>query len=623
MDPSVNVYQDCKSQIYATKRDNLGYEDRFYQYKDKIFMLLLGDVYNIPELINECEDKEYISKESSILDICSKLYFRYGSSFIKRLNGQFSLVLRDEKEDILIVAVDRFGLSRPVYYNVEKNFTYSSHLKTLLNQKTISSTIDMIGLSLFLKYAYIPSPKTIIKGISKLGPGEMIICRSDELSIIRYIDFKCIQRQMDEDEAKYEYLQLLSQSISRRLCKDNISPVPIFLSGGLDSSANVAIVSQLTQSPIETYGIGFEDPEMDERPHARLLAEHFRVPFYEYVFTGKEIEDLPHMIWHLEEPFMENGLFLTYAGFKSIKPNAKGVITGNCTDQLFGTGGFSGGLPIALRYIIEKNHLSYLVEILQTLSHTPLFYHDTIFFKIKVMLDRLVDFNNWFFWGFDDDQIKQLCKFPINDKDIKIYSNDISMLPCTLSAHYQHSLIHQDLEHYACQNVIVKTHRMAEMFGITAHDPYLDYDLVDFILKLELRLKRNGTLKDYLHGKTKTKYLHRLAMQKLLPKKILSKRKQGGSIVMSLLLSERIRRERIFEYIRKSRILKEYLRMGYIEKLLSRYSKDLDKKIYWQNYYDSSSNQILYLLTFALWNDIIIENRYKESIPDTLADMLP
>jgi len=579
---------------------------------NNISALFYGEIFNYDELINMIEWNQSNKKELSFSTLCCFLYQKYGIYFAKYINGMFSLVLRDEKEDILLLLVDRFGLSKPIYYRLSGDVCFSSHLKRLLRDSNLKKEIDEASLALFLKYSYIPSPRTIIKGIKKLNPGEMIICHKDIYKKERYIDFQTKPTKMSEEEAVHEYTALLTESISSKLETYNNQRVGIFLSGGLDSSANVALAAKLHKCKFETFGIGFNDPKVDERPYARIVARYFGVPFNEYLFDGSEIEDLPKLVWHLEEPFLENGLFLTYAGFKSAQSKADVVISGNCADQLFGTGGFAGGKPIALRYLLEKLHIQSLFSRAKKFTQAPLFYKDNALFKLKVLLDRGLSFNDWFFWGFDDHELKKICKFDIQSSTLDVFPNDLADVPLNLADYYRYSVVHQDIEHYACQNVLVKSNRIAEMFGIYTRDPFLDYKVIDFLLSLELLLKRKGGLFDYFIDNTKSKYLHRLAMENMLPPEILNKPKQGGSINMTLLLDDSNRRKMIFNHILTSNILKEYIAMGYIRKLLDEYEALNNKRIYWQNHCDSIASKILNLLSFSVWHSIIMENTIED-----------
>lgn len=613
---------DSRLKLHIDFKDSQRQRDYQLAGLNGISALFYGELYNFDELIDKLNWNDGENRDLSFSQLCCLLYQKYGLDFAKHINGMFSLVLRDRKENVFLLIVDRFGSARPIYYNISSKLYFSTHLKHLLSSDEISADIDKNSLALFLKYSYIPSPMTIVKGIKKLKPGEMIICKRDTCKIARYIDFETKPKKVSEKEAVYQYTKLISESISNKLETYDGQNVGIFLSGGLDSSANVALAAKLNKCKFETFGIGFEDSSVDERPFANIVAKHFGIPFSDYVFDGSEIEDLPRMIWHLEEPFLENGLFLTYAGFKSVQNRADVIISGNCADQLFGTGGFAGGKPIALRYLLEKLHLLYLFEQAKKITRTPLFYKDNVLFKLKVLLDRGTNFNDWFFWGFDDHELKQLCKFDIPSTIFNVFPSNLATTSQSFADYYQQSLVHQDIEHYACQNVLVKSNRLAEMFGIYARDPYLDYKVVDFILSLELQLQRKGGLLGYFQNRTESKYLHRLAMRKMLPQSILDKPKQGGCVSMALLLSNPKKRRLIFNYILGSDILKEYLSIQYIKKLLAEYEVLTKKSIYWENHRDSKANKILYLLTFSLWHHIFLKNREKHTWDIKLSEML-
>ena len=589
---------------------------------DNISALFFGELFNFKELIEKINwgisDKETLSFSK----LCCLLYKKFGVHFAKHINGMFSVVLRDKKEKLLLLIVDRFGSARPIYYNISAKLFFSSHLKKLLLNCEVDENIDKNALALFLKYSYIPSPNTIIENVRKLNPGEMLIFKGENFRLERYLDFEVKREKISVAEAVYQYNKLLSNSISLRLEKQKNQNIGVFLSGGLDSSANVALAAELGIGSFETYGVGFDNPKIDERPYAKIVADHFDVPFNDYVFNGTEIEDLPQMLWQLEQPFLENGLLLTYAGFKSINQKADIIISGNCTDQLFGTGGFADGKPIALRLSLETLNIMSIANQVRKLTKGSIFNKDNDLFKFNVLMRRCTNFNDWFFWGFDYNELCKLCNFDISLEKLDIFPNNLIDLPKNLDAYYQHSIIHQDIEHYACQNVLVKSYRIADMFDIYGRDPYLDYNVVDFLLSLDLKLKRSGGLFDYFKNSTKSKYIHRLAMKNILPDSILNKPKQGGFVNMSLCLDDPQKRNMIFNHILHSDILKEYLNIKYIKKMLQQYEMLISKKINWVAHRDSMAGKILYLLTISIWYNVFIDNRKAQKSDCVLSDLI-
>jgi asparagine synthase (glutamine-hydrolysing) len=603
------------------KSDTLNFDE---YHNRNITIYFSGDINNYKKLCDEFSISDSERKTNGYAKLSSLLYNKYGLTFPRQINGFFSIILCNYLENSIILYADRFGSVRPIYYNSSDGLIFSSQLKLLLQHSDISNEINEDSLAIFLKYSYVPAPRTIIRDVKKLGPGEILIYKDDVPKIIRYIDFQTKEKPVySEKEATEKYIDLLGKSIKQKMEGTDENRVGFFLSGGLDSSANVALASLNGFKDFNTFGIGFEDPELDERPYARIVAKHFSVNFYDYVFNGSEIEDLPNIVWYLDEPFMENGLFLTYAGFKAAKEKTDLIIAGDGADQLFGTGGFAGGRPIALRYLFDKYHLQYGVNKLLNIIHKNSYtYGDNLLFKAKVMLDRSTDFNDWFFWGFDEYELKKLCNFPISKNMIECFPNDSAPIPNTLPDYYKYALIHQDIEHYVCQNVLIKSFRMAELFRINLREAYLDNDVIDFVLNLNQDSLTKVSLMNFIRGNRKTKYLHRVSMQNLLPREILNKPKQGGFIPMSILFSNDKIRDSIFKYILRSEFANNYLNISYIDRMLKEVLKSSSEKIYWYSYYDGKVNQIMNVLIISLWYDLCLKNNHAAPANLTLSQMI-
>ena len=609
---------------YLLEFDLHNSDDSIFSFSefDQVSVLFCGEIFNIDSLTKLAGTNDFHDENVSFSNLCCLLFRKLGQDFAKHINGMFSIIVRDEKNNRLLLIADRFGSARPIYYCISDRIVFSSHLKKLAFSGGHNFDIDRKSMALFLKYAYIPSPSTIFKGIKRLKAGEMLVYDGRHCNLRRYVDFSVKKCNYTEDEATEIYHTLLANSISRRLDKRGNQHIGLFLSGGLDSSANVAIAKNQKKCLFQTFGVGFDNPEIDERPFARIVANHYDVPFHDYVFTGDEIEDLPKILWHLEQPFLENGLLLTYAGFKSVNGKADIILSGNCADQLFGTGGFAGSKPIALRLLFEKFNLLPLLKISQKLMRSPLFYEDNIFYKMNVLFRRVTDFNNWFFWGFDDHELKHLCAFDTDSIDFNIFSNTVKSYSGSLEDYYNFSIIHQDIEHYACENVLVKSYRIAEMFGIVERDPYLDHNVVDFLLGLKLNFKRAGSLLDYLNNTTRSKNLHRLTMKSILPERILNKPKQGGFVNMASCLKDGGRKNLIFNYILKSDFLKDHLEMNNVRGLLSDYNDLSYKQTNWIPHRDAVAGKILCLLTLTLWNDLFKNGSFNNQPNLTLTEMI-
>jgi asparagine synthase (glutamine-hydrolysing) len=597
--------------------------------------LIHGEINNYQDLLKELSPED--RNCNGDLDLSIHLYRRYGVDFAKKLNGLFSLAILDERDSSFILVNDRFGLAHQVYWTtIGSRFYFATHLKTLLNLPEIKRDIDIEGLNLFLKYSYIPSPWTILKGIKKLPAGHLLTFKKGKVEVTPYWDFKSSNGlRLDLHEAVDVYKVLLKKSIMRRLGTNE--RVGILLSGGLDSSANVALAAECTKQKVKTFCVGFDDSAFDERPYAQIVSQHFNTQHYETSITGEEIEDLPELIWNLEEPYFEFGLFLTYKGLAAAKDEVDVVIGGEGADQLFGTGGFAGGRPAALHYLLKKYHLLGFGKQAAKIIKSPYFYeHDNLAFKFRMLWDRAIDLNNWYFYGYDEHELKLLYRNPSLSNIPKIFPDHFDTrnskletrksTPYTLHASFAdlfyETQINQDLKHYVNENVMVKSGRMADMFDLTLRESYLDTEVTDFLVSLDYSLKRSGDLVDHLTGKIKTKLLHRKVMEGLLPSEIMNKPKQGGFVPVMIFLKNPDLRKNIYQHLLNSEVIKEYFRTDYLNALFENYEEFQGKKIYWHNFYNSKANRILFLLTFDIWHHFYIKENYLEVNPPSLTDYL-
>jgi asparagine synthase (glutamine-hydrolysing) len=538
------------------------------------------------------------------------------------------LAILDERNSSLILLNDRFGMAHQVYWTIiGGRFYFATHLKSLLSCPGIRREIDTEALNLFLKYSYIPSPWTIFKGIKKLPPGHMLTYKNGKATVESYWEFSSPDGSISNlQEAVSTYKDLLRKSISRRLGKDKATG--ILLSGGLDSSANVALAAQCTDKKIKTFSVGFEDPAFDERPYAQIVSRHFNTEHYDTVITGEEIEDLPKLIWHLEEPYFEFGLFLTYKGLEAARKEVDIVIGGEGADQLFGTGGFAGGRPAALHYLLSKYHLLALSRRTAGVFKNPYFYnYDNLAFKFRMLWDRAIDLNNWYFYGYDENELKLLYRNPTLSNIPKIFP-DHSNTKHSNTEHfsfadfYCETQINQDLKHYVNENVMVKSGRMADMLDLTLRESYLDTEVTDFLVSLDYNLKRSGDLFDHLRGAVKTKFLHREAIGDLLPTQVTTKPKQGGFVPVMIFLKDSDLRKNIYHHLLSSEVINEYFQIDYLKSLFENYERMQGKKIYWHNFYNSKANRILFLLTFDIWHNFYMKNNPSEVIPSSLSEYL-
>lgn len=591
-------------------------------------------VFHDPELGVHCaihgevHNLDAVARSNSIpartdLELATRLYRELGPEAARQLNGLFSLVLVDERSSSAVIVNDRFGLAHPIYWVVaDGRLCFATHLKTLLDLPGVDASLDREAVALFLRYAYVSSPRSILKGVKKLCPGSILAYDGAAPSETRFWSFDAPTRPgQDQRSAIASYQDVLRSALCRRL-EGRRSP-GILLSGGLDSSANVALAAPCGRPYLKTFAIGFDDPAIDERPYARIVARHFKTQHFEYTITGREIEDLPSLVWHLEEPYFEGGLFLTYAVLKAARNEVDVIIGGEGADQLFGTGGFAGGLPLALRHVLQHTSLLGPAQALSRSLTAPFFNErDNAAFRLHLLLDRVVDLNNWYTYGYGERELSALFKDPADGVVPRLFRDQDGAIAASFAELYDRTLRNQDVHHYINENLMVKAGRMADMLGLRLRESYLDVEVTDFLVSLAFPLRRSGGLVDHLVGRAQTKYLHRLAVAELLPPEVLVKRKQGGFVPVMMLLGDDTLRNRVYRHLLKSEVLDSLFRREALEKLLAGYERAQQRGTRWRNFLIARANRILFLLTLDIWYHYYLRSRPSETMPVGLGDYL-
>ena len=250
------------------------------------------------------------------------------------LDGMFAFALWDAERGLLLLARDRLGKKPLVYRHEPGRLLFASQLKSLLQVPGVPRHIDPQALDEYLTYQYVPHPRTIWQGMSKLPPGHLAVYREDRLEVRPYWqpDFR-IEERLPPGEYAARLRGRLTTAVEARLQSE--VPLGAFLSGGVDSTIVVGLMRQLMGGPLRTFSIGFPVPEYDETHYARLAAQRFQTMHEEFRVEPKAMEVLPRLVWHFDEPFADSSALPTWYLAELTRQHVTVALTGDGGDELF------------------------------------------------------------------------------------------------------------------------------------------------------------------------------------------------------------------------------------------------------------------------------------------------
>jgi asparagine synthase (glutamine-hydrolysing) len=300
-----------------------------------IWIIFNGEFYNYLNYKNEIISKGHKLKSRSDTEYILHMYEEYGFEMVHKINGMFAFVIWDSKKQILFAARDRMGVKPFHYYIDNEKFLWGSEIKSILEHENTDKSIDFQALSDYFSFMSIPAPKTIYKKIRKLLPGHRLIIENGKVSVEKYWDLYYNNETIKPDDYYIEKFEtLFSEAVNLRLISD--VPLGAFLSGGVDSSAVVAMMAKNNVKEIKTFSISFKDlDKYDESLYAKQVAEQYNTFHTEFNLSGKHIDILPKLAWHFDEPFAVSSAFAVYFLSKMTREYVTVALSGDGADELF------------------------------------------------------------------------------------------------------------------------------------------------------------------------------------------------------------------------------------------------------------------------------------------------
>jgi len=534
-----------------------------------IVIVYNGEVYNFSELKSVLLNKGYRFKTASDTEVVLRAYEEYGEDCVKHFNGMFAFAIWDSRKKKLFLARDRFG-KKPLYYaRFNNQFIFASELKAILKHPAVNRQIDLDALSKYLAYEYVPSPYSIFKNIYKLEPGSRMSVKGGDIRVERYWNPKLsIDRHFDQREAKDRLLKLLKESVRRRLISD--VPLGVFLSGGIDSSAVVAMMAELMPpKDIKTFSVGFKERSFDESGDARRVAAHFGTDHHEEILSPRVMLDVfPKICSLLDEPFADSSIIPTYLVSAFTRKNVTVALGGDGGDEFF------LGYPSFLAHQLDS-HFGFVPASVKKASLKIAMKcvpasneYMSLNFKIRRFL-RGLDFDEkvrhqvWIGSLTPPEQRPLFLHGAASERSSEVYDHTVRLFDEARELDPLDRAMYIYVKTYMTDDILTKVDRASMANSLEVRAPFLDTEFTDFAMTIPASFK----LRNF-----RTKWILKEALKGRLPEETLNKSKQGFAVPVAqwlkkdlkfLLLSafekRKIDREGIFDHAAVSRLIQEFL----------------------------------------------------------------
>ena len=499
---------------------------------ERNWLVFNGEIYNHAQLRSGLEERghKYASRTDS--ETILHLFEERGLDFVDDIEGDYAIALWDSANERLVLVRDRIGV-KPLYYHFKNGrFIFASEIKAIVQHPAYTPDVDEQSLYHYLTFLTTPAPKTLFKDIYKLPAGHMLtLGRDGELHIKQYWDVlpPIDQNIRSEEEHQTEILRLLRESIRKRMMSD--VPFGVFLSGGVDSSANVALMSELMSRPVETFTVGFKDAEyLNELDSARRIAREFQTNHHEVIISEKEMKDfLPGLVFHQDEPIADPVCVPLYYVSKLARDSGTIVVqVGEGADEIFsGYENYVRHLKIYEKFWRHAEGVPLpLRRVISTMSRPAL--EATGRKRIAIELIRRLGAGEPLFWGgaivYDETFKPRILSQQMRDR-----MNGLSSLQPveTYLKHIEQErpgsdflsrMTYLELKLRLPELLLMRVDKITMATSVEARVPFLDHHLVEYAMSLPRSLKVQGE---------SGKHILKRALEGVLPRDILYEKKRG------------------------------------------------------------------------------------------------
>ena len=495
-----------------------------------LWIVFNGEIYNYRELRDELKKKGITFRTETDTEVLLKLYEAKGPDCVHDLNGMYAFAIYDTRGKNLFIARDPLGIKPLYYFQDEEHFLFASEIKALLAFPGLPRILDLEAASHFLSLNYLPSPWTLFRGIRQLEGGHSLSVKRGEVRTQRFWNPRFeVDLRWTEPEVLEKTRNLLRQAVKRQLVAD--VPVGAFLSGGLDSSSLVALIREARGGTFETFSVGFEEESYDESPYARKVAQHFGTRHHKILVKSSDLPRLlEEMGGQLDQPLADPAALALFQLSVLARQWVTVALSGDGADEIF------VGYPTyhANRYlrwyrflprVLREQFFSPLIGKLP--SSTGKLSFD---YKAKKFLEgaRFGRKKAHFWWRtiFSDGEKNHLFTVPFREgaEDVDSFSVYRRHFTDSRKLDFTSQCLYADLRVWLAGNNLHKVDSMSMAHSLEARVPYLDQELVEFLMSVPPSLKFKGH---------QTKYLLKKAVQGWVPQEVIRRKKAGWHLPLA------------------------------------------------------------------------------------------
>jgi asparagine synthase (glutamine-hydrolysing) len=535
----------------------------------QVWVVFNGEIYNFKAVRDELAAAGQPTETSSDTEVLLRAYLQWGEACLERLNGMFAFAIYDGRSESVFAARDRFG-EKPLYILERGGTLYlASELKALVDAGLVEKRLDPVALYNYFTSGYVMGPRSVFRGVRRLQPGHWLKASGTALQEKRYWAPPApSEERADEPAILRELTELLADSVRLRLVSD--VPVGFFLSGGVDSSAVVALAAEVSGTRLETFSVGFEEPRYDEREHARFVARRFGTRHHEFVLKPAGTEVIEEIAWHADEPFADASALPTWYLSQLTRQHVTVTLSGDGGDEMFaGYDSYRGHvlserlrrLPAWMRRAAvtalrsapasDTGRRTAMLRLARNIEDAALPAGERFVAKQQVAFRRA--------------QLAALSPYlaaqasPENDRALFPQLFDPALSALAGMTLWQQSVSLAD-------DMLVKVDRMSMAHSLEVRAPFLDHRLAELMNRVKFATKLPAG---------RQKYLLRKAMERYLPASFLWRRKQGFAVPLGHWfkdsLAERVREKllapgamvgQLFERAALERIVGEHARLA-------------------------------------------------------------